>query len=103
MAFEDSVAIFGDGRALPSPRPCDHFLHVSLTHPLPPVAGPRAPELDPALLRPAAPISLQGSVTPRGAPSSAQPSPEVPCIAPGRSLSDVMVAPIPNGDRFGTL
>lgn len=66
------------------------------------VAGPHAPELDPVLLRPAAPIFLQGCVTPRGAPSPAQPPAEVPRIAPGRSLSDVTVAPTPNGDRFGT-
>lgn len=66
------------------------------------VAGPHAPELDPVLMRPVAPISSQGPATPRGAPSPAQPPAEVPRIAPGRSLSDVTVAPTPNGDRFGT-
>ena len=64
------------------------------------VAGPHAPELDPVTPRPVTP--LQGPVVPRGTPPPAQPPAEVPRIAPGRPLSDVTVAPTPDGDRFGT-
>ena len=64
------------------------------------VAGPHAPELDPVPLSPVVP--LHGPVVPRGVLPPAQPPAEVPRIAPGRPLSDVTVAPTPDGDRFGT-
>ncbi len=67
------------------------------------MAGPHAPELDQpadnfdAATRKALVMGLRREEGP------SQPLPlDVPKIAPGHSLSDVMIAPAPNGDRFGT-
>lgn len=66
------------------------------------VAGPHAPELD----QPAGrfdPATQRASVgLPREGDPSQRSLPDVPKIAPGHPLSDVTIAPAPNGDRFGT-
>ncbi len=66
------------------------------------VVGPHAPELDqsagrfdPATQRTS--MGLQRDGGPLQSPLS-----DVPRIAPGHPLSDVTIAPTPNGDRFGT-
>lgn len=65
--------------------------------------GPHAPELQSgaSTLVPAAVPYLSG---PGGkATSPAQPSVDVPKIAPGHSLGDVTIVTPPDGDRFGTV
>ncbi len=66
------------------------------------MAGPHAPELNqPADNFDAATRKALMGLRREGGPS--QPPPlDVPKIAPGHPLSDVMIAPAPNGDRFGT-
>ena len=64
--------------------------------------GPRAPELESSELRYTPPALREFTSRPGATPLAAQPPTEVPTIAPGRPLSDVTVAPTPNGDRFGT-
>jgi len=69
------------------------------------VVGPHDPALNaPATtLRYAPGVGVQtlGQLIP-GVPGAPVPPAEVPRIAPGHPLSDVTVAPTPNGDRFGT-
>jgi len=70
------------------------------------VAGPHAPDLDRPDLA-STPPALRQFMPPPGAaspaPSAAQPlSADVPKITPGHPLSDVVVAPTPSADRFGT-
>ena len=66
------------------------------------VAGPRAPELDRPDLASTPPALRQFMPPPGAAPSAAQPSVDVPKIAPGHPLSEATVAPTPSADRFGT-
>jgi len=70
------------------------------------VAGPRAPNLDQPDLAATPPALRQSMPTPGAvslAPSAAQPSADVPKIAPGHPLADVAIAPTPSADCFGTL
>ena len=67
------------------------------------VAGPHAPDLDRPDLVNVPPALREFVPRPGAAPTAAQPlSADVPKITPGHPLSDVAVAPTPNGDRFGT-
>jgi hypothetical protein len=68
------------------------------------MAGPHAPELEPPMLRPtpSASLSRRGGPALEGKSLPSLPPAEVPKIAPGHGLGDVMVVPTPDGDHFGT-
>jgi len=66
------------------------------------VAGPHAPDLDQPDLAATPPALRQFMPAPGVMPLAAQPSADVPKIAPGHPLADVAVAPTPSADRFGT-
>ena len=73
-------------------------LAIWLIRPAPSVPDGALPPLG---TLPAAGLAIPGTIG-AGAMSQAQPPGDVPRIAPGRPLGDAVVAPAPDGDRFGT-